>query len=753
MANENDNIDPVEGISASRDDSTPVIAESIIANPEESLSRADGIEADERSLDELAAEVVVEDMSAPVENQQAAPAEQAPEPGLEGLDPAVLAAAKDIQNFQLMEYLEMMMTLREAQRQNLLSDYFKKLYENSAQNGPQKTGWAIAGFMEPKHFREVEEAYPEIAQAVTNRVVTRLRDEELMGQLADKAGFTKDEFASLPKDFTAVLAATAEFERDFPPAQGNTLSDRLRESKGTILEGLKSPAAMKALQVASWGFSIATGGVAMKLGVMAVMEGIKTLSANPSVQQFAKDALQTGVKTLSGMGVPMDDVVKGLNLVKENTRSVWSNPKVKFAAAALGAVAVGLVLQEFDFSKVAEAAKPLADNLGELGDTAAKTAGSYVDLVGTVASNSFDIAGHAASTAYDAASSAVGGVVADVATDLAQAGHDLAGDGSTVVTMASPESAVPSAPVASPGFEEAKKAAEQLMTNLGELGDSAANVAGSSVDAAGAVLEETGNATVAAVDNAGATLESAYEGGKQVAGSTMADLGKEMAQAGHDLAGDNLVVSIETPTEQVDIDTQKVVGEHIEGTQAVGVDTQPSPVTHSATPFAPDVSAQPTTVVIEKGDTLSHIAVEQLKAHGIPVTQENITATWQAMYEGNKDVLTKGPHMIFPGQEIKISPDMLPGLSAESVSAPVASPVAAIPDAPAPAFTSAEEEARKILSDAVAAMDSGKDGVVPAALPAAGVTNPGLQHVPASEFLRNIAEKAAKHTADSGPSI
>jgi len=630
MANENDNIDPVEGISASRDDSTPVMVEPITANPDESLSRADGIEADGRSLDELAAEVVVEDMSAPVENQQAAPAEQAPEPGLEGLDPAVLAAAKDIQNFQLMEYLEMMMTLREAQRQNLLSDYFKKLYENSAQNGPQKTGWAIAGFMEPKHFREVEEAYPEIAQAVTNRVVTRLRDEELMGQLADKAGFTKDEFASLPKDFAAVLAATAEFERDFPPAQGSTLSDRLRESKGTILEGLKSPAAMKALQVASWGFSIATGGVAMKLGVMAVMEGIKTLSANPSVQQFAKDALQTGVKTLSGMGVPMDDVVKGLNLVKENTRSVWSNPKVKFAAAALGAVAVGLVLQEFDFSKVAEAAKPLADNLGNLGDAAAKTAGSYVDLVGTVASNSFDIAGHAASTAYDAASSAVGGVVADVATDLAQAGHDLAGDGSTVVTMASPESAVPSAPVASPGFEEAKKAAEQLMTNLGELGDSVANVAGSSVDAAGAVLEETGNATVAAVDNAGATLESAYEGGKQVAGSAMADLGKEMAQAGHDLAGDNLTVATVEGAESGELpgfSDHEGMANKADGVATPENSAAASPVEHpvnadapNSNAVAPDVSSSYTVI---KDDTLDKIAERYLIEHGIEPTEHN----------------------------------------------------------------------------------------------------------------------------------
>ena len=651
-----------------------------------------------------------------------------------------------------------MMTLREAQRQNLLSDYFKKLYENSAQNGPQKTGWAIAGFMEPKHFREVEEAYPEIAQAVTNRVVTRLRDEELMGQLADKAGFTKDEFASLPKDFTAVLAATAEFERDFPPAHGNTLSDRLRESKGTILEGLKSPAAMKALQVASWGFSIATGGVAMKLGVMAVMQGIKTLSANPSVQQFAKDALQTGVKTLSGMGVPMDDVVKGLDLVKEKTSSVWSNPKVKFAAAALGAVAVGLVLQEFDFSKVAEAAKPLADNLGELGDAAVKTAGSYVDLVGAVASNSFDIAGHAASTAYDAASSAVGGVVADIATDLAQAGHDLAGDGSTVVTMASPESAVPSAPVASPGFEEAKKAAEQLMTNLSELGDSVANVAGSSVDTAGAVLEETGNATVAAVDNAGATLESAYEGGKQVAGSAMADFGKEMAQAGHDLAGDNLIVSTESPSGLVDPrDEMGVPANSLENSGEL--DKKPvlgTPGVDAVQPVTPEAPVESKTIVVEKDDSLWKIAEEELKAHGIPATEANILETKNALYAANMDVLTKGEDLIFPGQEIKFTSDMLPGMTPESAASPAspssapASPVAHAPDQ---AFSSAEEEARKIISEAVAAMDSGKGGVVPPALPAANVTSSGLQHVPTSEFLRNIAEKAAKHTADSGPSI
>lgn len=760
MAQDKDSIEPVEGITASRNE------EASVADVEAGIA-AEPIAVDDRSLNDLAAEMVVEDMSeAPEMTAKTADTSDAVHPDFEGMDPAVLSANQDIQKFQLMEYLEMMMTLREAQRQDLLSGYFKNLYENSAQNGPQKTGWAIAGFMEPKHFREVEEAYPEIAQAVTNRVVTRLRDEEWSTQLAEKSGFTKDEFSALPNDFKAVLAATAEFERDFPPLQGNTLSDRLSESKPSLMEGLKSPAAMKALQFASWGFAIATGGVAMKLGVMGVMEGIKRLSSNPSVQQFAKDALQTGVKTLTGMGVPMDDVVKGLQLVKESTRSVWSNPKVKFAAAAMGAVAVGLILSEFDFSKVAEAAKPLASNLGELGDAAAKTAGSYVDLVGAVATNSADIVSHAASTAYDAASSAAGGALADVATELAQAGHDLAGDGATVTTVEAPENlAAVATPEVSPGFEEAKKAAAELVSNLGDLGDSASKVVGSTVDAAGSALEETGNATLAAVDNAGNTVASAYDASKQVAGGVMADMGTSLAQTGHDLAGNNMTVAtIDAPAQVIDADDSKFAN-RAEGGASVdsgSVSTNQNAATSQAptqSSMAPatagvDAPAAATTVTIEKGDTLSHIAVEQLKANGIEVNQQNIKATWEAIYEANKDVLTQGPHKILPGMEISITADMLPGAQLDQAvnaapSAPQA-PVAA--SAPTPAFTGAEEEARKIIAEAVSGMDA-KSAAPAVALPAANVTQPGLPHSGGSEFLRSIAEKAAKHAVDTGPSI
>jgi hypothetical protein len=664
MARENDDVEPVEGISAQRD-------ESVLSD-------------DGRSLADLAAEMEVETHTEEPEvtSENTAPQVDA---AFEGMDPAVLASAKDIQDFQLLEYLEMMMTLQEAQRQGRLNEYFKKLYETLAQGKPENAGTALASFMEPRHFSEVEEQYPDIAQAVTNRVVTRARDPEATAQLAEKAGFSMDEFNSMPNEFRTVLAATAEFEKDFPPVEGNALADRLKDSKPSLMEGLKSPAAMKALQFASWGFSIATGGVALKLGVMAVTEGIKRISANPSVQHFAKSALETGIQTLQGMGVPMDKVVGGLNQVKEKTRSVWNNPKAKFAAAALGAVAVGLILNEFDFSKVAEAAKPLATNLGDLGDAVGKTAGSYADLAGATASE----LGHASTSA-----------------------------------------------------------ALNLADNVSDAGSYVADKASE----AGSYVADTASA--------------AYDSAKTTAGGLMADAGKALADAGHGLAGDGLVtetVAANTDAPVIDINDngQTLAGRH-DGiasapSNATGGSVNPSPEAAQAAPSAPvvavDAPSAPVTVEVVKGDTLSHIAVEQLKANGVEVNQQNIEATWQAMYEGNKDVLTEGPHKIYPGMKINITPEMLHGVHHDPVAAvvaPVTPEAPAAVAAPQPAFTSAEEEARKIINDAVAAQTSPAQ---PSALPAAQVTGSGLENKGGSDFIRTMAEKAGKRAVDSGPTI
>lgn len=673
MARENDDVEPVEGISARRD-------ESVLSD-------------DGRSLADLAAEMEVETHpeEPEVTSENTAPQVDAE---LEGMDPAVLASAKDIQDFQLLEYLEMMMTLQEAQRQGRLNEYFKKLYETLAQGKPENAGTALASFMEPRHFREVEEQYPDIAQAVTNRVVTRMLDSEATAQLAEKAGFSMDEFNSMPNEFRKVVAATAEFEKDFPPVEGNTLADRLKDSKPSLMEGLKSPAAMKALQFASWGFSIATGGVALKLGVMAVTEGIKRISANPSVQQFAKSALETGIQTLQGMGVPMDKVVDGLNEVKEKTRSVWSNPKAKFAAAALGAVAVGLILNEFDFSKVAEAAKPLASNLGDLGDAVSKTAGSYVDLAGATASE----IGHASTSA---------------ALNLA----DNISDAASYVG------------------EKASEAGSYVADKASEAGSYVADKA-----------------------------SVAYESVKTTAGGLMADAGTALAEAGHGLAGDNLTIAtVDASGAGIDADGTSLGNQTVDdaspeqsNSSVVSSGTPESvSVTHNgeASPAAVNAS---TTVMIEKNDTLSQIALEQLKANGIEVNQQNIHATWNAIYEGNKDALPHGPHKILPGMQITITPEMLHGVHHEPVASFVAPEAPASPvvsSAQEAAFTSAEEEARKIINDAVANMDSKSVESSAAALPAAKVTNAGLQHASGTDFIRTIAEKAVKRAVDSGPTI
>jgi LysM repeat protein len=569
-------------------------------------------------------------------------------PKSEGLS----ADEKAIQEFPLLEFMEMLMTLKEAGKQGRLNSYFENIYKQAKEQGAPNPESAIADFMNPMRFREVEDAYPDIAKAVTHRVSTRYNDPLLTEQLATSTGFTKEEYASLPSDFRMAVAATAEFEKDFPPAAGKILTENLKASKDTLIAGLTSETGQKALKYAGWAIAIATGGVAVKLGTMGIMHVASKLMENDSVKAFVMDSLTSGAQSLKGMGVPVEKVAKGMTAVKEGTRSVWDNKFAKVGVAALSAVAVGLILNEFNFDKVLASADPFLSNAGDLASKAMDTAGSGLNVGNT-------IIGETARATTEAALNA-GGNIADAATVAGGYAADAAG-------------VVADAAVAGAGHfaDAAGYLADKAVDGAGYVADVAVAGAGQVADAATYVFDK-------AVDGAGYVADAAsdaYDNAKVAVGEGMQSAGKTIADAGQQMAGGDIVAG--TP----DIGFQDMSNDSAPDASELSSGAAPSAPEVPA-PVAPGVpteamDAAPTSHTVIKGDTLSGIAEEQLKAAGIEATSENINATWRAVYEANQGIIGADPDLILPGQNIKIDASMLHGGPDVAISA--TAPQASIP--------------------------------------------------------------------------
>lgn len=542
-------------------------------------------------------------------------------PKVDGLS----AEEKEIQDFPLLEFMEMLMTLKEAGKQGRLNSYFQNIYKAAKEQGAPNPEASIADFMNPKRFREVEEAYPDIAQAVTHRVSTRYNDPLLTNELATGAGYTSQEYGALPNEFRMAMAATAEFEKDFPPAAGKSLTENLKASKDTLIAGLTSETGQKALKYAGWAMAIATGGVAVKLGTMGIMHVASKLMENDSVKSFVMDSLTSGAQSLKEMGVPVEKVAKGMTAVKEGTRSVWDNKYAKVGAAALSAVAVGLILHEFNFDKVLASADPFLSNAGDLASKAMDTAGSGLNVGGA-------IIGETARATTEAALNA-GGNIASAATTVGGYAADAAG----VVAGAA-------------------------VTGAGHVADAAGYVADKVVDGAGYV--------------AGAASD-AYDDAKVAVGEGMQSAGKTLADAGQEMATGEVVA------DNVDLDSSA----SLSGEEAPSASST-APVAPAAETAEPKVEAPvaptdatatgSTSHAVVKGDTLSAIAEQQLKLAGIEANAQNIETTWRAIHEANRGVIGANPHLIFPGQEIKIDPSMLHGGPQIAQAAPALAPIAPV---------------------------------------------------------------------------
>lgn len=64
---------------------------------------------------------------------------------------------------------------------------------------------------------------------------------------------------------------------------------------------------------------------------------------------------------------------------------------------------------------------------------------------------------------------------------------------------------------------------------------------------------------------------------------------------------------------------------------------------NGATRYSEDL-ADEETYVVERGDVLSSIA-----------ERADVSGGWPALYELNREVLDQGPHLIFPGQRLRLN--------------------------------------------------------------------------------------------------
>lgn len=492
--------------------------------------------------------------------------------GLNAEEQAHEDALQALNDFNLDDHMKMMMVLKEAHKRGELSAYFAELYNEEAKKKSKDPLAAIADFTNPKHKAEVVATYGDIWKEVEDRIQTRIKNDEWTKDLVESSGMTAEQYGQMPEQFRQTMAITAEYESDFPSKDMPSLGERLRASKDVLIEGLTSDTGRKALNYVSWGVSIATGGVATKLAVMGIKEVVGAISKNESFVNFTKSAMETGISTLEKLGVPTELISKGYSEMKERTRSVWDNKYMKFGAAALGVVAVGLIMQEVDFDSIAKSAEPVFGSGAAIGSNLIEGGGHAVDLGATVA-------------------------------------------------------------------KEVGSAAVDATANLGNT------IASAAVKATDAVAELAGDAK--------------HELGEQLQAAASALQG-----AGDSLTADAGIFDREADVHADDIFDQETPDE--------AVTEPPAPAVAATEPTqAATLPASSSTVMIEKGDTLWDIAKSQLEASGGQVTNQNIDATWKAIYEANKETLGDNPHKIFPGQAIKIDPGMLHGVEAPQVASDV----------------------------------------------------------------------------------
>lgn len=235
--------------------------------------------------------------------------------------------------------LKMSMILNQAHKDGVAPAYFDSILANATDAEKENMTALSFSFLNEDRYGSLVDHYPDINEKVEKRISDRLNNESWIENICQESGMTRDEWDSLPESFRTDMATTYEHEIDFPKDSDKTLGQRLGDSKDVLMEGLKGDAGQKAIKYAGWAASIATGGVALKVGIISAKYFASKLSENKSFMDFLGKMGQESKNALDRAGVPTEKIALGYSEMKEGSKKLWDNKFFKVAAVAAAVTA------------------------------------------------------------------------------------------------------------------------------------------------------------------------------------------------------------------------------------------------------------------------------------------------------------------------------------------------------------------------------------------------------------------------------
>lgn len=369
----------------------------------------------------------------------------------------------------LTDYLVALMVLKEVEAQNeldpLLHSLKGRLDKSKVGANPYhllNTAFSQEAIVESKA------AYAEIWE----HLFKEIREANIKATLPH-AGYSQSEIDSIPDEVIQHFNTVAVFEEKFPDEGSKKfpLVERLKVGKDLLFDALSSDKGKAALSAASWGISLATGGIVTRLAIKGGAALATRLIENESVHSFAGKVQQRVTNFMQRAGVPTGAIAGHFRDFKDNAKSViasptfqrYGKPSLALAGIALGAIMLG----DINHDKIVELASGGLDKGADLASAGATAA---VDL----AHSGVDLAAEGVHAVKDGA-----GFVVDQALYAAKDTGRFLADG--VVSMWNDPVATLH-DIAGGTVDIAKSGYESATAALGGAADSVGNFAGEAID-------------------------------------------------------------------------------------------------------------------------------------------------------------------------------------------------------------------------------------------------------------------------------
>lgn len=577
------------------------------------------------------------------------------------------------------DYLVALMVLKQIEADNELDPLLRSMKSRLDKAGVGANPYHLLNTVfSQEAVVESKAAYAEIWDAIYKEI-----EQANIKATLPHVGYSQTEIDSIPDDVIQHFNTVSVFEEKFPDdgSKNFPLAERLKAGKDMLFDALTSDKGKAALNAASWGISLATGGIVTRLAIKGGAALASRLIANESVQSFAGRVQGSVTNFLQRTGVPTGALAGHLRDFKENAKAViaspvfqrYGKPSLALAGLAFGAILLGNVnhdkiveLASNGLSKGAELASAGADAAlsgvssapGFVGDVATAAAGTvytgvveggnllvdgvsaaYNDPIGTlnkIASGTADSVKAAGGYVANAASDAL-----DVVSQAPGAIADVAKSGFETVTVEAANAANIARTFVADGLYSAGDfvsvddvTADQIMSSKMALADSAPSSAPVHIGSKAGFF----------VDLASGAITIVESDGVQKVISIATDAGKKILEDLSDLMpsfGDSDQEIVATPSEPLDPDD--AIGEKSEMARRLGDDSVNSP----SAPYDENYE-------IKEGDSLWKISKEHFLANGIQPTNLQIHEATISLYEINKELIGSNPDLILTGSSLRI---------------------------------------------------------------------------------------------------